>query len=262
MKIINQKHLNFYNKNGYIVVNVFSRKEIQYFENLIKKKVGKNIENKKWNLSKYHELISEINHKKAIKNSSRYISVSKKIKQKINKNKIISKILNDRWGHSNLFLPNLDYLNGVVKSVKNKSATRNQISFRIVVPKKIHYSNSAPPHIDINNGRIQNRKVDGNRPTVLTLWTPIIGFSKNYTLRFAPGSHLINHPVSKKIEFVTPIFTKKYSKKFKFKRLNLKKGQAILFDINLLHGGADNLGTKTRASLEFRLFNYNKVKFN
>ena len=38
-----------------------------------------------------------------------------------------------------------------------KNSNKNQISFRIVVPKKIHYSKSAPAHIDINNGKNQDR---------------------------------------------------------------------------------------------------------
>ena len=52
---------------------------------------------------------------------------------------------------------------------------------------------------------------------------------------------------------------KKYYRKFKYKRLNLKKGEAILFDPNLIHGGTDNLGTKTRVSLEFRLYNHKNI---
>ena len=35
----------------------------------------------------------------------------------------------------------------------------------------------------------------------------------------------------------------------------LKKGEVILFDINLIHGTTENLGIKTRVSLEMRLFN-------
>lgn len=259
---IKEKAINFYNKNGYKVVNVFSKKDIGYFENLIKKKIKYGLSQKKWKLSKYHKHANEEIHKKAVKSSSRFISVEKRIRQKIKSNRTITSILRDRWGHSNLFLPDLNYLNGNVNSVKIKNSNKNQVSFRIVVPKKIHYSKSAPAHIDINNGKIQDREKDGDRPTVLTLWTPIIGFTKKYTLRFAPGSHLTKHPISKKIEFITPFYNQRYTRKFKFTRLNLKKGQAILFDINLLHGGADNLGTQTRASLEFRLYNSDKVKFS
>ena len=55
------------------------------------------------------------------------------------------------------------------------------------------------------------------------------------------------------------MFEKKYYKKFKFKRFNLKKGEAILFDVNLIHGGTENLGNQSRVNLEFRLYNQEKI---
>ena len=63
----------------------------------------------------------------------------------------------------------------------------------------------------------------------------------------------------KKFQNIFLLFLKKYYQKFKYKRINLKKGEAILFDVNLLHGGAENLGSKTRVNLEFRLYNRNNV---
>ena len=48
---------------------------------------------------------------------------------------------------------------------------------------------------------------------------------------------------------------KNYLKKFKFKRLTLKKGQAIFFHPNLIHGGSINKGNYTRLSVEIRMFN-------
>ena len=98
-----------------------------------------------------------------------------------------------------------------------------------------------------------------------SLWVPVVGFSNKYTLCFSPGSHLKKHPINrikKQSDYISSIFEKKYIKKFKFKRLNLKKGEVIFFDLNLLHGGADNLGNNTRASLEIRLYNRKKIKFD
>ena len=129
----------------------------------------------------------------------------------------------------------------------------------------MHYSISVPPHSDLHPGIIRKRWREDRSITVFfSLWTPIIGFSKKYTLRFAPGSHLLNHPISKikkQSKYISPVFEKKYYQKFKYKRLNLKKGEAILFDVNLIHGGTDNLGTKTRVNLEFRLYNNKKINF-
>ena len=55
---------------------------------------------------------------------------------------------------------------------------------------------------------------------------------------------------------------KKYYKKFKFQRFNLKKGEAILFDVNLIHGGTENLGEQSRVNLEFRLYNQNRIELS
>ena len=255
--------LSFYNKNGYLVIKIFTKKEIDNFENLIKKKSEKYIDVDKWHLSNYHKIVDEDKHNKIIKNSSRCISVSKKIIDKIRKHKKIISVLESRWGHSKFLIPDLEYLNGIKKTTTLNKIKKNEILFRIVVPKKIHYSLSAPPHLDLNAGKIINRKKEGSMPISFSLWTPIIGFSKKYTLNFAPGSHLVNHPLGKitnQKKYISRTFESSYYNKFKFKRLDLKKGEAILFDINLLHGGADNLGDKTRVSLETRMYHHKKIK--
>ena len=51
------------------------------------------------------------------------------------------------------------------------------------------------------------------------------------------------------------LFKKKYLKNFSEKRFALKKGNVIIFNQNLIHGGAINNGNKTRISVEIRIFN-------
>ncbi len=70
--------LSFYNKNGYLVIKIFTKKEIDYFENLIKKKSEKYIDRNNWQLSNYHKIVDEDKHNRIIKSSSRCISVSKR----------------------------------------------------------------------------------------------------------------------------------------------------------------------------------------
>ena len=41
----------------------------------------------------------------------------------------------------------------------------------------------------------------------------------------------------------------------------MKKGQSLLFDGNLIHGGSENLGKNTRISLDFRLYNIEKIRY-
>jgi len=259
------KNTSFYKNNGYIVVKVFKDEEIKILENLIKKKINKYTTNKVWNLCNYHKHIDKENNDKITSALKRYINVDKKIINKIKKNKKISHILNYKWKHDKFLIPDQSYLLGIKKKTTIKDVNKNEIPFRIVVPKKNNYSISGapPPHVDLNAGTVIKNKKRNINPVNLTLWTPIIGFSNKYTLQFAPGSHLFNHPISKikkKSKYISPVFKKKYYQKFKYKRLNLKKGEAILFDVNLLHGGAENLGIKTRVNLEFRL--YNKINVN
>ena len=118
---------------------------------------------------------------------------------------------------------------------------------------------TAGVHIDVNAGGIINRDLK----TSLTIWIPIVGFSKKYTLKISPKSHLFDHGVKFKItkKKVTPLLEKKYWKKFKFTRLNLKPGQAIIFHPNLLHGGSNNFGSSTRVSLDTRILNLKRFKY-
>ena len=87
------------------------------------------------------------------------------------------------------------------------------------------------------------------------------GYSKNYTLRIAPKSHKINHSVAfKKNSKITPVISKKYENKFSFIRPNMKKGEVMIINPNLLHGGSTNKGSKSRVSLDIRAINLKKIK--
>jgi ectoine hydroxylase-related dioxygenase (phytanoyl-CoA dioxygenase family) len=101
-------------------------------------------------------------------------------------------------------------------------------------------------------------KIRKNYKELLTIWTPLVGFSKKYSLKLSPKSHLISHDI-KKIDkqkiYISKVFKINYANKFSFKRINLRKGQSILFHPNLLHGGSINLGKNTRVSMDFRIYN-------
>lgn len=267
------KFTDFYKQKGYLITTVFSAKDIDILKNEIKKKVSKVIKKKKLDLSKYHEITNEEENNKITKNYKRYIRVNDKIIKKISSNKKISQILKSCWGHSKYIIPDQKYLIGKSKKTNIKNLKKNEVQFRIVIPKKSQKRISAapPPHVDLNAAKITNKIVNGKKVmdttnVQLTLWTPLIGFSKKYTLKLAPGSHKFNHPVNKisksNNKYVSPVFNKKYYQKFKFKRFEVKKGQSILFDGNLIHGGTENLGLKSRVNLEFRLYNYRNVNLS
>ena len=220
-KIEKDKFVNFYNKNGFLVVKVFNKNEINILKNMIKKKADKTIQNRNWNLSDYHKYISSENNKKITKNHKRYINVSNGIIKKIKSNKKITKILKNNWNHTNFIIPDQKYLIAKSKTTTIRKIKKNEIQFRIVIPKKTNKSISAapPPHVDLNAGKVTKKMINGKKfmnttSLQLTLWTPLVGFSKKYTLKFAPGSHIYNHPINKIAKnnknYISPVFQNKY----------------------------------------------------
>lgn len=254
----NNKYLIFYRRNGYLKINLFSKNDILNFKNIIKKQLNRKLNYKFKNkikitkLENYHKLkIEENQHKFLVNPDKRYFKFKRKILNKI-LNKQILRLIKSEWGHSKI---SLNWIGNLKKKQKIKNAT----GFRIARPFKKKISDTAGIHIDVNAGGIINRDVKSS----LTIWVPIIGFNKKYTLKIAPKSHLIHHGVKfKKTKIkVTPLLEKQYWKKFKFIRLNYKIGQAMLFHPNLLHGGSENRGTLTRISLDTRILNLKRFKY-
>lgn len=250
----------FFLKNGYVIIRLLEKKELNFIINRICKKFNKILlKNKKNyllnknNIKNYHKLFfSKNNHEKLIDSSSRYIFLDKKILNKIKKNKNILNIMKNYWGHEK-FVPKWV---GSIHQIKDNAA-----GFRIARPSKLKIQDAAGSHSDINVGG----KIANDHKILITAWVPLVGFNKKYTLRFAPATHLINHPykaVTKQKKHMSKVLSKNYLKKFKFKRLTLKKGQAIFFHPNLIHGGSINKGNYTRLSVEIRMFNkVNALKF-
>ena len=77
----------------------------------------------------------------------------------------------------------------------------------------------------------------------------------------APKSHIKLHSknkFAKKKNYISRILSKNYSNKFNFVRPRLNKGQVIIHHPNVIHSGGLNIGTKTRVSIEIRLFDQKK----
>ena len=64
--------------------------------------------------------------------------------------------------------------------------------------------------------------------------------------------------MQKKKNYISRILSKNYSNKFNFVRPRLNKGQVIIHHPNVIHSGGLNIGTKTRVSIEIRLFDQKK----
>ena len=242
--------INFYKNNGFLVIDLLNKNQIKELEKKILNKINSNLkfyDSKKLSensLKNFHlNEISSTDNKYIFDPKKRYIHLNKEFLKKIKKNKIISSILNSNWGHSR-------YSVKWVASLKKKQIRNNVCGFRICPPKK----KGVGVHIDMHVGG----KIIYEKKCLKSLWIPLTGFKNNSTLRISPKSHLSNHPISKLVnqnKYISNIFMNNYVKKFKFQRLNLKPGQAILFHSNLLHGGSDNGDKISRVSLEVRLYN-------
>lgn len=239
--------INNFFKNGYVVINLFKPSQIDKFKKKVCTNLNKVQNKKKFNkniLQNYHKIVNnEDLHKKIVKAERRNISFDELDINAIIKNKFINLITKNFWGHSNFSIKLI-----ISKSSKNKSI------FRLARPYKYSKEDVGGYHVDVHYAG----KIRKNYKELLTIWTPLIGFSKKYSLKLSPKSHLISHNLKNVVKqkiYISKIFKKNYTNKFFFKRLNLKKGQSILFHPNLLHGGSINLGKKTRVSMDFRIYN-------
>ena len=246
--------MNNFLKNGFSIVDVLAKEEHQMISKTIKRLLNQRLSvltndgihlN---NLKDYHNLpLTEDIHNKVVGSSFRRIDF-KDFYACIKNNSSINKIMNESWGHNEFRL----FFIGNLKEFDTKE---NYSSFRLARPNISRDVGGI--HVDKHAGGIKNI-ADKN---LLIIWIPIVGFSQEYTLNFAPGSHKYDHPESSIEEdnrYISMTYDDNYTDKFKYHRPKLNLGQGIIFDPNLLHGKSYNLGLDTRVSIELRLFNAKK----
>ena len=246
-----KKKLNQFIKKGFCIINLYNKNDHKYLLSKIIKKINKNIPAKSKKLSAknlkfYHSFQDKEVHDKVIKNTQRCISLDKKLIRPIINNKLIQKISNHHWGHAKF---SIKWVGSLMKPMK-----LNTTGFRVARPERLSSKDVGGEHLDLHYGGQKNT----NQKKLFTIWCPIVGMSKNYTLRISPGSHKFKHPlssISKQKKYISMVLKKNYVKRFKFIRPNLKVGQVIFFHPNLIHGSSKNLGSKTRVSIDLRIFN-------
>tara|TARA_B100000795_G_C22789368_1_gene436144 strand:- start:533 stop:1312 length:780 start_codon:yes stop_codon:yes gene_type:complete len=238
--------INFFNKNGYCVVKIFSRKSIDSLNKSLTKKLFQKIKGSKFSLNNIHKINDEEYFSKITKRNKRFISFNKNVAKDIKKNQYLNNLLIDNWGTNN-------YAIKWVGDPRKEPIKNNKVGYRVVRPKNHSNNDTAGPHVDSHFEK--NLKVPAYY--FLTLWTPLNEFSTKNGLQIYPKTHLINHNIKlrdKNNTKVSPVLKKNYAKKFKHKKLLLKKGEVLIFHPNLIHGGGSGIGTNTRLSVEFRLF--------
>jgi hypothetical protein len=242
--MIDQKKLLYnFNKNGFSIISVLPNKKIEYLKKKIlkkifliskKNKIFKKIK-KLTDISDYHKIsLKESEHKILMSSYNRFLKLSSGEVSMFN-NRYLDSIFEYFYGNQ---AP-------IIKYPRKKFFKNNLIGFRIVRPGDkfvagFHSESSYGIHC-------------------FTLWMPLTGTDYRYTLNIQPGSHLFRHrenSIIKNKQFSkAKLFKKSYIKKLgSFLRPNLKLGEGIFFHPDLIHGGSENLGQKTRVSLEVRFY--------
>ena len=225
-------------KKGYVIVNFFSKKEILDLLAKVESYYLKLAKTKKVlipNLKEYHKIeISEKIHKSLVHPNQRQIKIPNKIVKKILKNETIKSIKLQLYGNKKIIIVQ-EYQN-ILRS--------NFAGLRIVKP----FSATSGVHCE--------KSSPGENWDPITLWFPLFGLNKNYSLNIAPYSHKQLHPkkeIIKDNRYLARAYNDKYLSNFKFFRPNLKIGQVIIFHPNLLHGGSICKGKYSRISAEVRI---------
>ncbi len=255
---LNKKICRIYNDvntKGFSKIKLFSKNDI---ENFFKKKIVLNL-NKRQLLNKkfdkldipyYHKIVSnDLIHKKLIDPGKRKVKLSNNITRKIKNNPEIRFLIEKSWNTDNF----------EIRHYFKKKIIKNCAAYRMARPFKYYKDDVGGAHLDLHF----NNKIYRNHKILYTIWVPVTGFNKKYTLRLSPKSHKKNHSTTnlkKQSKYISKVFKESYLKKFKFTRLNMRQGEVLIFHPNLLHGGSINLGNKTRASYDLRIYNNNIKK--
>jgi hypothetical protein len=191
------------------------------------------ITNKRINIEKYHEMISDEEHTKIINNMP-----YKKNNDAINK---IAIYLEDK----------------ISSSLKCKVKIFNDdLWIRICRPSSFYKSDFNPFHRDIY--------LDFYRNTI-NIYLPISGSDEKSSLTMQPSSHKWNENITRTTKGGSNIRGKKYSVdaivcskiKLNMIRPNPLSNQLLIFSPYLIHGGAHNDNMQTRFSLEVRFIKDN-----
>jgi sporadic carbohydrate cluster 2OG-Fe(II) oxygenase len=216
-------------KKGYVIFDIKEVKSLKYIEKNIKEYLYK-ITKKNFNLNDTHK----------------YIPKNKLNTYRLN---IINKINNNKVFDQNYFQLSESILNEIIG---NEIVMQNEISLSIQLPKDS--SSLLPIHADTWSG---------NSPYEVVIWIPLVDVYKTKSMFILKNDKLkkFNNLLKKRIDPIK-MFSK-FKKDFEF--LDIKFGQALIFNQNLPHGNVINKTNETRWSMNCRfksLFSpYNYKKF-
>ena len=167
--------LEFFNKNGYVIIKLFTAEDINILLNNTKDRLNKLIRYNLpiQNLKDFHKInFTMQDHDVMMNPHSRYIKFNKTIINKIKSNSKLIKILDGFWNNTKF-----NIIWG--SSTLNNKTIKNASGFRVARPLKEYTKDVAGVHIDLHFGG----EIRKSKKAMLTFWTPLIGFSNKYSLR-------------------------------------------------------------------------------
>ena len=221
-------------------MNFFSRKDIKYFNNFVRKGyLIKNTENKKssdYLIKTFENLTCKILKKKNIDLNylHKYISVSDLNEFRI---ELYNKVNADKNIRLNYFKIGQESLFNIVG---NELMMQNKLNVSIQFPKDD--SSILPIHSDV---------WQGNSPYEANLWIPLVNCYKTKSMFILDGKYRYNYFKNKKNFLSSSGKIYKILKK-KLIWLKVNKGQFLLFDQTLPHGNIVNVEKQTRISMNCR----------
>lgn len=215
---MNKKNVNSLIKNGYLIIDI-KNKNYSELKNFLKKHLVKKYKNV--NLEELHSYIDIVKLNK----------IRMSLFKKINKS---SKFKN------NLFLSAKNYIEGCVGS----EICSSDINLSIQMPSDD--SSLLEMHTDFFSGESLFQ---------INLWIPFMNVKKTQSMFIInpENSYKILKKIRSNQKINFKIIQKNYSRKFKW--LNIKSGQGLIFSPNCLHGNTINKENKTRISVNIRYKN-------
>jgi hypothetical protein len=240
-----------YKLDGFKVIDIFNQSEIELILHTIFKQIKISIIESidQHDLNFLYKYEKQNLHDLIVSSPKRYINLPQIIIRKIESNKQLNQLWTD--------YSNQKYMIFWTGNIKNKLFEKNAAGFRLVRPNK--KNDVAPPHTDKHIGGIYRE----SNIRFLSLWVPLNEIGCKESLALARSSHNKSHPKSELTESngkLSICYKESYFNKFKIVRPRLQLGQGIVFDGNILHGGAYNSLNSTRVSIEIRFYPKNLIE--
>jgi hypothetical protein len=242
--MINDLILTDFENKGYAILPQVNPKEgiwlYKFIENIWLKIISDNYpihldEAKKIGLSNYHHISDKIDHSKLWSKDNRILSKENTLI--LINNLSVFKIL------KSLFL---DFIILDLEGIGYP-----EIYWRLVRPNSD--KDVALAHKDTWFFSSTNNLTPENQTGIAKIWFPVCIENSISGLAVSPKSHIIDIPHSTELRHgrIKPTGDENVLNSYPMELLDLKPGQAVLFDRNLLHKGIAHKGSKTRVSIEF-----------